>query len=556
MLATITFSGYNAALDFAIETAFDEISLARALLCWLAVGLLHKLVAFRLMKKSWLEVYQLVCRTHAGLICKMKYYTCCPKRRARFLKCAKRCRRRYDETDLKEDTKLCQFSHAATMLCKLHLPPPLPLRSNKRKNKAQPPATKASADSTTRANPSNALMVPATPLIDLARMQQWKMILQRVNRREAKHRDADGLYPLHWACSGAPPVEVIQALIASYPSSAKKVDYEGSTALHFATCYSASFAVLEALLSVYPKAIRMQDKHGRTPLFHAVDRGAGLEILQLLVKTDPTIITTPCLPSHARHVNLSRAVAVRTPLYLAWAAVVSDRSTRENRRGKRWDKALFLFEEAARYEASRNPAIPRVHYFLTSVIALDIYLPDAVLALALKAHPEQARQVVDGQLPLSWAAALPSYSQARSCQVLQSLLAAFPSAAQARDVQGRSSLSRASASGKDWDAGLQELFEADPDALIEVDDESGLPSALLAAAAVVAVEPESKAALETLKTNDPFHLLSGKQHEWMAGRASAMSMNETLSVPPETRHLTTIYQLLQAGPSVLGHSAS
>jgi hypothetical protein len=45
------------------------------------------------------------------------------------------------------------------------------------------------------------------PLIDLARMQHWSLLIERAakHKREARYRDADGLLPLHWAVSVVHP---------------------------------------------------------------------------------------------------------------------------------------------------------------------------------------------------------------------------------------------------------------------------------------------------------------------------------------------------------------
>mmetsp|Transcript_22812 Transcript_22812/g.42403 ORF Transcript_22812/g.42403 Transcript_22812/m.42403 type:complete len:197 (-) Transcript_22812:108-698(-) len=74
-------------------------------------------------------------------------------------------------------------------------------------------------------------------LLDLARMKQWGALIKKCNKREAKRSDSDGLYPLHWACSGGAPVKVVEVLLNSYPRASRKLDRQGSTALHFACHY-------------------------------------------------------------------------------------------------------------------------------------------------------------------------------------------------------------------------------------------------------------------------------------------------------------------------------
>ena len=122
-----------------------------------------------------------------------------------------------------------------------------------------------------------------TNLRDLARMQYWSLLIERAlkHRKEARYMDADGLLPLHWAVSGGPPVEVVEALLRAYPDGASALDYEGSTPLHFACHYGANKNVVELLLSAYPDGISKQDRYGRSPLFHAVDKRANLEVVRI-----------------------------------------------------------------------------------------------------------------------------------------------------------------------------------------------------------------------------------------------------------------------------------
>jgi ankyrin repeat protein len=406
-----------------------------------------------------------------------------------------------------------------------------------------------------------------TPLIDLARMQRWPAILQQVTRREAKYHDMDGLHPLHWACSGGPPTKVVQALLDCYPSAARKVDQEGSTPLHFACHYSASVGVLEALLQVYPEAIRMQDKYGRTPLYHAVHESAGMEVLDVLLKADPTTVTIPCVPARVREQvagDNSRALAVRTPLFLAWAAVLADRRTREERRGKKWDKSTLLLQTAYQHYSNVSPTrrVPRPFKSLHAAISLDLYLPESIILMITQAHPEQLEHAdpKTGQLPLVLVAGMSHYSTSRSKTLIELLLQGYPRAAQSRDRQGRFPLSLAVASGKRWDAGVELLLQAAPETLLWRDGHTGLVPALSAASAV-AEENEGGTDYGLSSSglsNDPFGLLNTKQRE------STSRLQERPAIPflsnmdaavntadPGTRHLTAIFELIYSHPSVI-----
>jgi ankyrin repeat protein len=404
-----------------------------------------------------------------------------------------------------------------------------------------------------------------TPLIDLARMQRWPAILQEVTRREAKYHDMDGLYPLHWACSGGPPTKVIQALLDHYPSAARKVDSDGSTPLHFACHYSASVGVLEALLQVYPKAKGMQDNYGRTPLYHAVHKSAGMEVLDTLLKFDPTALTTPCVPAQFREQGAgdsSRSLAVRTPLFLAWAAVMSDRRTREEKRGKTWDKANLLLQAAYQHYFNVSPRGPRPFQSLHAAISLDLYLPESVVPMITQAHPEQLEHADPntGQLPLALAAGLSHHSASRSNTLIEVLLHGFPRAAQSRDRHGRFPLSLAVASGKRGGAGVDHLLRAAPDTLLWRDGQTGLMPALSAASAVAEKNEggTDSGLLSMGLSSDPFDLLNTKQRESIsrlserpAGPLPSSVDAAVNTADPETRHVTTIYELINAHPSAI-----
>ena len=147
-----------------------------------------------------------------------------------------------------------------------------------------------------------------TAAIDLARMQRWSNLIERIScfRREARQIDSDGLMPLHWACSGGPPVEVIEALLKAYPRAAKRTDSDLSSPLHFACHYGANAPVVHALLKSYPQAISKKDKYGRTPLYHAVSKSSSVDVIRVLIEADPSMILEPCLSSQGMNTNKRR----------------------------------------------------------------------------------------------------------------------------------------------------------------------------------------------------------------------------------------------------------
>lgn len=306
-----------------------------------------------------------------------------------------------------------------------------------------------------------------TPLLmDMVRMQQWSNILaqfqnKELSRREAKHRDSDGLYPLHWAVSGGASVPVVQALLDTYPSAVHKADQQGSYPLHFATHYGSKAVSL--VLQAHPKAAFALDSYGRSPLFHAIEK-QPLDVLMLLVHTAPAMITTPCYSLQERKqrhgsvrsdklkqpaacrpypfgsspttvlketdaqigsspvLTVTREDSVRTPLFRMWTFVLADRQTRTQHRGKTWDKAIWLLQAAYSHHFNSSvfqtleasPATNSPHgtvgfnHVLHASIVMDICLPESVVSLLLTAYPQQT-QIPNalGQWPLSLAVATP-----------------------------------------------------------------------------------------------------------------------------------------------------
>ena len=519
-----------------------------------------------------------------------KRHGLCAGRMARFLKCAKRCNAKRNPclSTTTSSSDSCVVGECLAKLAKMHLPPPLPWRKKKsrkhNKDVLQDQATfkedqvsseGLEAETVAVTNVSSFVDVPKpslTPLIDLARMQSWELVLKQASRRGAKYRDMDGLYPLHWAVSGSPPQSVVETLLKVYPSASHKRDKEGSTPLHFATHYAASSGVVELLLKSFPKAVRMQDLYGRSPLYHAVDKCLAMESLKLLVQADPSMVTVPCVPAEHRDLPITRTTATMTPLYIAWARVVRER--RIGKGGKKQckplEKAHFLLEASFFHLKNVTPSVPRDYYFVSGAIAMDVYLPDEVVPLAVEQFPKELSHAdEDGRVALAQAAATRQYSRERSDTVIGLLLDSYKEAAYARDRQGRSPLQLALFSGKTWSAGVSRLFAAYPDAIRYTDHGSGLPP-FAAAASLEAQEAEDLAdqlvgeapLMSAVARNDPYNILSAKQKQLLEKARKRLMGDKSTSPSNEgadestagTERLTTILHLLQSEPSVLSVS--
>jgi len=524
-------------------------------------------------------------------------------RRNRHFQCKRRRNRRRSKQGKPWDCTLTSFHN---QFCTM--PPPLPLHRHRR-GKCTEPESDASSTTTsqdtqiqevstepagnslqkkspmTRSITSNP-PVTHTSVIDLARMQQWSRLIDRVtsHRREARQIDGDGLMPLHWACSGGPPVEVIEALLKAHPRASKRTDNSDSTALHFACHYGASASVVQVLLNAYPQTVYQKDKYGRTPLYHAVNKSSSLDVIRVLVEADPSMTIEPCLPTKSSYQHNSakstdsRPLHHRTPLFLAWSAVASTspHTRRRRRNGKVWEKAHLLLE-AAYCQVSTSKRLKSrkqcTYQMLHAVIMLDSYLPPHAIHLALERHPEQLRQpdTVDGRRPLAIAAESRS---SRAPEMIKLLVKAHSQAARAPDANGQTALSIALESGKQWHEGVKTIFDAAPDMLTHRDAKTHLYPALMAASADVsdesseedetempneqceeaqantaaALEPTTSTSLPTSSPRDE------KASNWRSRVPPRVSTDNQSSIPeldPDSAQTSTIYEMVRADPSLV-----
>ena len=520
-----------------------------------------------------------------------KRFSC---RQYRFHQCQKRKRRRRKEQGESWECPLSKLHHR---IC--NLPPPLPFHRRRRgarciqkkepeadltmtptqENQSQsevPSRQQSSTPSGDRAkSPKKKRLVVQTSVIDLARMQQWSRLTDRVtsNRREARLVDSDGLLPLHWACSGGPSLEVIKALLKAHPRAAKRTDSDDSTALHFACHYSASAPVVDTLLEAYPKAVCMKDRHGRTPLYHAVSKSSGVEVIRILVEANPSMAIEPCLPPKTGRLvgsfNDTRLVTHRTPLFMAWSAVASSPQVRRRRRGKAWEKACLLLEAAYQQvhesKSHRSRCRYKTYRMLHAVITLDSYLPSLAIRLAIAHVPDQLRQPdeLDGRLPLAIAAESRSPG---ALEMIQILLDAYPQAARASDANGQTALAIALANGKHWNEGVSSIFYAAPDALTWCDRKTRLYPALVAASASNKKAPDDDVETNMALKDDEQKLTTlqassgsnDKTSNWRSQALSHIRNKGSQSTSPFSNieldanlsHISTIFELVRAEPSI------
>lgn len=99
------------------------------------------------------------------------------------------------------------------------------------------------------------------------------------------------LLPLHQACSQTPTVEVIRALIETYPKALKKTDpVYGRLPIHIACLKIAPTDVISCLLDAYQPSARITSSSKRLALHYACASGACKEVVALLLSVYPEAV--------------------------------------------------------------------------------------------------------------------------------------------------------------------------------------------------------------------------------------------------------------------------
>lgn len=362
-------------------------------------------------------------------------------------------------------------------------------------------------------------------LRDLVRVQDWDSVIRRCatreGRREANLRDIDGLYSLHWACSGGPTADAIRSLIKAYPKAAKKRDFEGSTPLHFACHYGIrSIEVLQLLIDACPAAVHRRDIYGRSPLWHAVGKRASVDVLSLLLQADPSTALQPLVPasvrrrrSTANNQELARELTYRsmkqttstkkaptsgneqkeqeqsrskrkipsnptTPLGLAWKQATYMNAHKRGR-GKNtagWNKAVLLLKAAyhhislEKYKTTSISIDFSVNNILHAALALNAHIPNGIVPFILQTSPEQAfGRDQFGHLPLAIVLSAHFQGPASRRDAIVKLLDINPKAASTPSDEGTQPLTIALENGILWNEGIEDLIRANPKALHTID---------------------------------------------------------------------------------------
>lgn len=135
-----------------------------------------------------------------------------------------------------------------------------------------------------------------TGLHDACERQDTEAVLQLIakNGDDAFNVDDHGETPLHIACWSAPPLKIVQALIAAFPQAVTDQDVHGDTPLHVALRNpKTSPEVVRELLKACPTVVSMGNNEGLYPLHMACRHGQEEAIITILLEEDPYALRTP-----------------------------------------------------------------------------------------------------------------------------------------------------------------------------------------------------------------------------------------------------------------------
>lgn len=279
-------------------------------------------------------------------------------------------------------------------------------------------------------------------------------------------------------------------------------DIEGSTPLHvLLNVASPQHELIQLLVEACPEALTTQDAAGRRPLFHAVDNDVSLDIIKVLVEATHGVdaITHRCglLPTSndGRKIDLLRArryarysnmrESHRTPLYIAWDNIFTNRGMKElyagkifaHTKGKRLEKAILLLK-AAYAKKCREEGHPSTTFrLLHAALTLHEYLPIPAIEYAITSHSHQISQCEEGskRYPHHILASITMSNRTVQQQLMYKVLNIYPQAVTECDWKGQLPFHCCLKSGKFNTCPITiALYEKYPEAASRQDESTGL----------------------------------------------------------------------------------
>ena len=323
----------------------------------------------------------------------------------------------------------------------------------------------------------------------MAQNADWSALGLRAatHPHEAIWSDRCGNTALHLACRKQPSKDVILSLIRACHEALSMKTVDGMTPLHFATYCGASYDVVKILVNANRHVVSYSDRRGRTPLQCAcIGRKTSdtNNIVRELLQISPDL---------CRYVDNNR----RSPLFLVlddYADAIEEQMHIMTRNTDPDDNQPFTTDERNKITADHlydlderwvtvtsllKAAYKETAYGLTpNTVPFKLVhacigahsCPMRFIFLALSLWPEQLKvKDSDGNLPLHIAAFSKSNRKHFRCNTVTKVLSMYPEAARIPDKNGALPLKLALQSGKGWNDGVRELFEAYPEALATLD---------------------------------------------------------------------------------------
>ena len=289
----------------------------------------------------------------------------------------------------------------------------------------------------------------------------WPEVIHRARTHpeEVTWRDNEGGTALHHSCRSQYSLEVVHEMLNSCRFAANIQDKSGKTPLHIA-CWTGASEIIRLLIKANSDIASVPDSRGRTPLHHAcfsVSLPCAYTI-RALIQADPR---ASMVPDHAGKTPLS-LLCERHRSRLEAALVYQRSDVFDTVLKPFWDQLRALLSATA----DRRALLGDWH--LLHIVTSIPSCPQILFDLALKYHPEQVQEKVNGSLPLHFAAQCPKgnfVAEEGDGYFVEALLSLFPQASKIPDALGRLPLHLAVASGKSFRGVLEQLFRAFPDAI-------------------------------------------------------------------------------------------
>jgi len=303
-------------------------------------------------------------------------------------------------------------------------------------------------------------------------------------------QDQNGCTLLHRCCDGRKGLDFFMCLLDADNDVALLRDRMRRTALHVAVMQGLDTEIIERLIVSAPRTVGMEDVRGYYPLHYACSYiEFGMKTFRFLLEKDVRV-------SRVRGNNGFNCLEILTRTH----KVHLDGEDGQKDVRYRWSKdEVHMFngyirqywEKAILLASASGPEVGRlleanVHdvpsSFIHDMIRLD-RCPPILISLALAIHPDWVTaKDENGNLPLHTASlkAISRRCTTNHVQIIRVLLDRHPGSGQVKNNNGKYPLNLAIESGKRWVGGLQDIFDAFPEAIDSLNLDTRLYAFVLA----------------------------------------------------------------------------